>query len=89
MLNMQKKGVLSFVMISKRNDFICRPIRIILNQSCLSESELGKWNYQSENIKKAAVITESLKIPLFSIAIDGGTIQESNIGNFNLSPSSI
>ena len=53
-LNMPKKGVLSFVMISK-----------------------------SENIKKAAVITESLKIPLFSIAIDGGTIQESNIGNFN------
>ena len=55
----------------------------------MSLSELGYWNYQSENIKKAAVITESLKIPLFSIAIDGGTIQESNIGNFNLSPSSI
>ena len=38
---------------------------------------------RSENIKKAAVITESLKIPLFSIAVDGQPIEESQLGQFH------
>ena len=70
-----QKGMISFVSQSERVH--CEPMKIWLIFKL-------KWNQKSENIKKAAVITESLKIPLFSIAIDGGAIQESNIGNCHL-----